>query len=207
MGFHVLHIKGGGYLCHFWAQKIKSGLILERGAFSLWKRKQTSITGFGKWKETALACTWMGCGAVFREEGACFEKNSHTGEERKEKKSTHGKGRKHHWKGRKFDSRTSEEKNEKRARMGKEGNTIGKEENLTAAPVKKERKKRACMGNEGNTIGKENFWQLTGEGRAFWKKKGIQKERKVAVAPLRDPKVRGNMKEEVRKESWVSEMI
>ena len=39
------------------------------------------------------------------------------------------------------------------------------------------------------------------------KKKGIQKERKVAVAPLRDPKVRGNMKEEVRKESWVSEMI
>ena len=35
MGFHVLHIRGGGYLCHFWAQKIKSGLILERETFSL----------------------------------------------------------------------------------------------------------------------------------------------------------------------------
>ena len=137
MGFHVLHIGGGGYSYHFWAGERDIFLMKEKtnSHNRFWQVERNS---FSIYMDGALGCVQRRGSTLWREQLHMKKerKKEHTWErketplERKKiwqphrwrkkgKKSTHGKRRKHHWKGRKFDSRTVKKEKKKKSMHGK----------------------------------------------------------------------------------------
>ena len=139
---------------------------LERGTFSLWKKKtnshnlfwQVERNSFSIYMDGALGCVQRRGSTLWREQLHMKKerKKEHTWErketplERKKiwqphwwrkkgKKSTHGKRRKHHWKGRKFDSRTGEERKEKKEHAWEMKETLLEKKNFDSRLVRGER--------------------------------------------------------------------